>query len=223
MPDFWKETLSAVNTLLLDMPFHGLLLNERYLHHFFSHCIQCAEPKLMDLLDVATPLRLHTEWPTYKEATGIDCGKYREQEGRYAAVDTGKKGGFVDFAVGPYPTPEIGVEFKLLYGWQAEGVVFDYMKLLDRRNPFKAVVSVVVLMRPNGLAAAGRKDAIHAAMNLAYQEAVRRLGNGPFSPVGDRLQRFVITELGPQDRRHWYNGTVGAMFAESAGIPPLPQ
>lgn len=223
MPEFWKDVLGAVNSLLLDMPYHGLLLNERYLHHFFSHRLQSIEPCPMPLLDPTTPLRFHPEWPTYKEATGIDRGKYRKTEGRYLPVDTGKKGGFVDFTLGPYPTPEVGVEFKLLGGWQAEGVVFDYVKLLDRRNPFKAVVSVVVLLRPNGLAAVGRKDAIHGAINSAYQEAVRRRGDGPFSPVADRLQRFVVTELGPKERRHWYNGSVGGSFVESAGVPPLPE
>jgi hypothetical protein len=39
MPEFWQEALNAVNAILLNMPYHGLLLNERYLHHFFSHRI----------------------------------------------------------------------------------------------------------------------------------------------------------------------------------------
>jgi hypothetical protein len=235
MPEFWKDVLGAVNSLLLHMHYREFL-NERYLHHFFSHQLQSIKPCPMPLLDPTTPLRFHPEWPTYKKATGIDCGKYRETDGRYLPVDTGnktdggywpvdsgKEGGFVDFALGPYLTPEVGVEFKLLGGWQAKGVVFDYVKLLDRRNPFKAVVSVVVLLRPNGLAAAGRKEAICDAINLAYQEAVRRLDHGPFSPVADRLQRFVVTELGPKERRHWYNGSVGGSFVEGAGVPPLPE
>ncbi len=113
MPEFWKEVLNAVNSLLLDMPLHGMLLNERYLHHFFSHRIQSIEPCPMPLLDPATSsLRFHPEWPTYKEATGIDCGKYQKREGRYLPVETGKKGGFVDFALGPYPTPEVGVSLR---------------------------------------------------------------------------------------------------------------
>jgi hypothetical protein len=51
MPEFWKDVLGAVNSLLLDMPYHGLLLNERYLHHFFSHRLQSIEPCPMPLLD----------------------------------------------------------------------------------------------------------------------------------------------------------------------------
>jgi hypothetical protein len=52
---------------------------------------------------------------------------------------------------------------------------------------------------------------------------VGRLGDGPFSPVADRLQRFVVTGLAPQERRHWCNGSGGTPFAESGGIPPLPE
>lgn len=223
MPDCWKDVLEVVGSLLLRMPYHGLMLNERYLHHFFSHRIQSTQPQRADLLDPATPLWFHPEWPTYKEATGIDRGKYRNVGCRYLPVDTGKKGGFIDFAFGPYLAPEVAVEFKLLFGWQAEPVVFDYMKLLDGRNPFKAVVQVAVLMRPNGLAAAGRKDDIHGAINSAYREAVRRLGDGPCRPVAERLQRFVVTEVAPQERRHWYSGSVGGSFVETAGVPPLPE
>lgn len=223
MPEYWADVLSVVNSILLDMPYHGLILNERYLHHGFSHRLQCARPNLMDLLGPTTQVRLHPEWPTYKEATGIDRGKYRNVDGRYLPVDTGKKGGFIDFALGPYLAPEIAVEFKFLFGWQAEPLVFDYIKLLDGRNPFTAVVQVAVLMRPNGLAAAGRKDDIHGAINSAYQEAVRRLGVSQCRPDATRLQRFVVTELGPEHPRHWYNGGVGGTFIEGGEVPLLPE
>ena len=224
MPDLWRDVLGAVNSILTEMPYHGAMLNERYLHHFFSHRIQCAEPSPMPLLDPATPLRFHPEWPTYKEATKIACGTYQMTCGMYLPVDAGRKGGFIDFALGPYLAPEVAVEFKLFNnGWDAEGVTFDYMKLLDGRNPFKAVVSVVVILRPKRVTVAGWRDALDRAINTAYAEAMRRLGSGPFSPVADRHQRFIVTELAPQERRHWYNGTVGTTFAECAGIPPLPQ
>jgi hypothetical protein len=220
MPEFWTEVLAVHNTMLRDMPYHGPLLNERYLHHFFSHRLQTAVPGIMDLLGPRDRLRLHPEWPTYKEATGIDGGKYCKSAGRYAPVDTGKKGGFVDFAVGPYPTPGIGVEFKLLFGWQAEPVTFDYVKLLDRRNPFRAVASVVVLMRPNGLAAAGRRDDIEAAISTALQDAVGRLG-AQVQLTAARRQRFVVTELAPGERRHWLKSEVAPAFMEMTTVPPL--
>lgn len=224
MPEFWTETIEVINTLLREMPYHGLLLNERYLHHFFSHRMQLIHPKLMDLLDPATSMRFHPEWPTYKEATGIDCGKYQDVNCRYLPVESGRKGGFIDFALGPYLSPEVAVEFKLLFGWQGEAITFDYMKLLDGRNPFKSVVQVTVLMRPNGLALAGRNDALHKAMNTTYQEAVRRLTCNVWSnPAIDRRHRFVVTELGPSERRHWYHKGVGNTFATTTEMQPVSE
>lgn len=224
MPELWADVLAAVNSILTEMPYHGSMLNERYLHHFFSHRIQYAEPSPMPLLDPATPLRFHPEWPTYKEATKIACGTYQKTGGMYLPVEAGRKGGFIDFALGPYLAPEVAVEFKLFNnGWDAEGVVFDYMKLLDGRNPFKAIVSAVVILRPKRVAVAGWRDALERAINSAYQEAVRRLGGGPCRPVADRLQRFVVTEVAPQERRHWFNVSIGGTFVEVGGGPPLSE
>ena len=220
MPELWADVLAAVNSILTEMPYHGSMLNERYLHHFFSHRIQCAEPNPMPLLDPATPLRFHPEWPTYKEATEISFGTYQKTGGMYLPLEAGRKGGFIDFAIGPYLAPEVAVEFKLFNnGWDAEGVTFDYMKLLDGRNPFKAVVSVVVILRPKRVAVAGWREAIERAINSAYREAGRRLGDGLSRPVADRTQRFVVMEIAPQERRHWYNGTIGGPFAEVSGMP----
>lgn len=224
MSEYWKQTIDVVNTMLLGMQYHGLLLNERYLHHFFSHRLQGNDPRLMNLLDVKCPMGLHPEWPTYKEATGIDCGKYQEVDCRYLSVEFGQKGGFIDFALGPYLNPEVAVEFKLVFGWPGEAVTFDYMKLLDGRNPFKSVVQITILMRPNGLAQGGKKDALQKAMNTAYHEAVGRLTSNVLSnPAADRRHRFVVTELGPNERRHWYHGVVGGNFATTTVTPPVPE
>lgn len=224
MSKFWKETLEVVNTLLQGMPYHGLLLNERYLHHYFSHRIQAGQPKLMELLDQDNPMQFHPEWPTYKEATGINFGKYQKVNCRYLPVESGNKGGFIDFAFGPYLRPEIAVEFKLVFGWQGEAITFDYMKLLDRRNPFKSVLQVTVLMRPNGPANGGRMATLHKAMKTAYKEAVGRLRTNVLSnPATDRCHRFVVTELGPNERRHWYHGDSGGEFATTSETKPVPE
>jgi len=224
VPEMWHDTVEIINSILQRMLFHGLLLNERYLHHSFSKLIHCVHPTALDLFAEASLLRLHPEWPTYKEATGIDFGKYREVDKQYVAVDTGKKGGFIDFALGPYLAPPVAVEFKLLFGWQGEAVAFDYMKLLDGRNPFRAVVQVTVLMRPNGLVAAGRKEAIRCAMNTAYMEAVTRLErNDCTRPVATRRHRFIITELGPLERRHWLHCIEGGEFSETSDPLPVPE
>jgi hypothetical protein len=44
-------------------------LNERYIHHAFSHRVQSAFP----CLDISAPhhtLLFHPEWPTFKKSTG---------------------------------------------------------------------------------------------------------------------------------------------------------
>jgi hypothetical protein len=220
MPEYWRETLDAVNAILLDMSYQGERLNERYLHHAFSHQIQCGEPNPLDLVGPAAALRLHPEWATYKQETGIRFGKYRKEGRCYQPVEDGTKGGFVDFALGPYTTPKVAVEFKLYStsGWKQEGIVYDFLKLLDGRNPFQAVVSVIVLHRRNGLPN-GHGGNIVPYVNQAYQDALARLGTGPFRPNPDRLQRFILTEIAPNGRRHWFSGG----FAEVAGVPPLPE
>ncbi len=115
MPDLWVDVLSAVNSILTEMPYHGDILNERYLHHFFSHLIQSAEPSSIPLLDPDKPLRFHPEWPTYKEATKIACGTYQKAGGMYLPVEAERKGGFIDFALGPVLLPGVGVWRRQAY------------------------------------------------------------------------------------------------------------
>lgn len=175
------------------------------------------------LVEATTPLRFHPEWPTYKEATKIAGGTYQKAGGMYLPVESGRKGGFIDFALGSYLAPEDAVEFKFFNNdWGGEAVSFDYMKLLDGRNPFKAVVSAVMIQRPKRVTVQEGRDALHRAINSAYQEALKRLGDGRCRPVADRLQRFVVTEIAPQERRHWYNGGIGGTFVEFGG-PPLAE
>ena len=65
--------LHEIATTLLPDP--GL--NERYLHHAFSHRLQTAAPCL-DLAQPHRTLLLHPEWPTFKDATRIAYAKYRD-------------------------------------------------------------------------------------------------------------------------------------------------
>ena len=104
----------------------------------------------------ANDIRLHPEWPTYKESTGLFFGRYRRINRHYYPVDDGRKGGFLDFAVGEYRQPHIGIEFTLKPSWNNEETVYDFVKLLDGRNSsLKAVVSFDVILRCNGLPLGG--------------------------------------------------------------------
>lgn len=63
-------------------------------------------------------LRLHPEWPTFKKKTGVPFAKYRKVAGKYMPLPSGGPG-FVDFGVGAYSRPLIGVEFTLRLGGRA--------------------------------------------------------------------------------------------------------
>jgi hypothetical protein len=69
------RVLRVIGELAAHFPNHGLMLNERYLHHDFSHVLQQAgTPDKVNLLDYRGPtpgITLHPEWPTYKESTGL--------------------------------------------------------------------------------------------------------------------------------------------------------
>jgi hypothetical protein len=43
----------------------------------------------------------------------------------------GGNAGFIDFAIGDYSRPSIGVEFCLKTSWNLEEVVYDFLKLID--------------------------------------------------------------------------------------------
>jgi len=163
---------------------------------------------------------LHPEWPTYKEAVGsLTGGRYaRPDKKTFWPVEDGRKGGFIDFALGAYSQPETGVEFMLKPSWSNEETVFDFMKLLDARNSsFKHVVSFGIVLRANGLPTDA--ETYRSLADKALAEAVRRLGQ--FYKQGDRAIYFVITEVASDGRRHHYYdpGTQG--FVTSSELPPF--
>lgn len=127
----------------------GLMLNERYLHHHFSHLIQKKHDPL-NLRGDKRAIVLHPEWPTYKKQTGLCYGRNRRENGKYRPNTEGTAG-FIDFAVGSYYEPHIGIEFSLKYGWSNEDIIYDFLKLLDRQNPFKTSVSLNLIFRNWGL------------------------------------------------------------------------
>lgn len=113
--------------------------------------------------------------------------------------------------------PEIAVEFKLLYGRRGEPLTFDFIKLLDKRNPFKKVVSAAVVLRPNL-----NQDQVYADLiNAAYNEALTRLGNQYLDP--DRIQRFILTVIAKGGRSHWYNANVRGTYQRTNATPLLPE
>jgi hypothetical protein len=199
-----QRVLAVIHNLAEKFPNHGAMLNERYLHHFFSHSLQQDE-NLLHLLGDAGGIRLHPEWPTYKESVGrFDGGRYRKIGLHYYPVEDGRKGGFIDFTIGAYDAPEIAIEFSLKPTWSQEELIFDFVKLLDRRNiSFKAVVSFNIILRRQVLPDVDYTQYV----NTAYQEALRRLGHNHLLCNDHRVVYFRITEISANARRHWlYEG-----------------
>jgi hypothetical protein len=177
------------------------------LHHYFSHKIQECYP--INYNDVVSS-KLHPEWPTNKTSTGIDGGKYKKVGKIYEISDAGSAG-FIDFAIGDYLQPEIAVEFKTRFGWNRKGIVFDFMKLMDAKNPFKTCVSFNLIFRKDGLA----KGGFLAALTNAKQEFQTRLGD---RLATDREFLFWIVEIAKDgNKRSWYLDNLGKNFTE--GIP----
>lgn len=216
MPDQLEAVLTAVKDCL-GIEFHGLLLNERYLHHFFAYRLQ-QQIGGLDLTQASEKLVIHPEWPTLKASTDIAYGRYRASDDKYEPVDDGTAG-FIDFALGDYNSPAIGLEITLKSGWTHEEIVYDFVKLLDGRNPFRSVVSLNVLLRPNGVAVAGKQDRLRHRMLEAYEEALTRLG----AWVCDKSRRrfLVVLELAPKARRFWYFEPDRQEFVDTDQLPPI--
>jgi hypothetical protein len=217
MSNLLDAALAAARTCL-EMKFHGLLLNERYLHHFISHRLQ-EQIDGLDLMQATENLVVHPEWPTFKMGTEIACGRYRAVDGKYEPVADGTAG-FIDFALGDYKTPEIGIEITLKSGWAREEIVYDFVKLLDGRNPFATVMSLNVILRPRGVAAGGRRELLHRRMLEAYDEAATRLGDWLCDKTRERY--FIVLELALRNaRRFWYFDPDREDFIDTEQLPPI--
>lgn len=190
----------------------GLMLNERYLHHYFSHLLQ-QRWNMLNLTENYPNIELHPEWPTYKKQTELLFGKYSKKNGKYQPDPAGTAG-FIDFAIGDYNKPEIGIEFSLKYGWSNEEMVYDFLKLLDGKNPFKMAISLNIIFRKDGLVRGARLADLESHMNGALNEAVHRLKNGIC--IDGRKLLFIITEIARDNtRRHWVCNQINGKFEKT--------
>lgn len=190
--------------------FKSVLFNERYLHHYFSHkwlsLYEHENKQEISLIKENENLIFHPEWPTYKKATGIGYGKYRKENkpgdsepGKYMPCAEGTAG-FIDFAIGEYQAPKIGIEMTLKYGWSNEEVIYDFVKLLDKGNPFEVVYSLNVILRDKRLPEGGMMKDLESHIHSAYQEAIRRLGE---QYAVERERHLIILEITTEGRRKW--------------------
>ena len=161
---------------------------------------------------------LHPELPTCKKATGLAFAKYRKLKDRYVPRDPsgGDRGaGCIDFAIGPYARPEIGVEFCLKYGWAREDGTYDFVKMLDARNPFTVGFSHTLILRDKNLS----REHLENRINSALQEAIRRLDG--IGCADTRDVHLAVSEVATHDRRHWHYDTARRHFID--GLVAIPQ
>jgi hypothetical protein len=192
-----KVVIDLVKDISENLHFHGKMLNERYLHHYFSHRLQ-TELSSIDICEDCDIL-IHPEWPTWKKSTGIHCGRYRKFNRLYLLDENGTAG-FIDFAIGDYHKPEIGIEFSVKNSWSNESVVYDFVKLLDSRNLFEFGVSMNLILRDHNISSKKRFVQLDNRIQETFKTVKDRLGT-QYDKRRDRF--FIISEISRTDRRHW--------------------
>jgi hypothetical protein len=209
-----KYVLKVILEIAQSIEYRGLMLNERYLHHFFSHLLQ-EKYNLLNLTRDNAAIILHPEWPTYKKQTGLAYGRYRKESGKYKP-DADGTAGFIDFAIGDYNKPDIAIEFSLKYGWSNEEIIYDFLKLLDKKNPFTASISFNIIVRQRRLVKGGYLRDLEKHMNNAYGEAVKRLNNEVCD--NSRELYLIVSEMDKDNnRRHWHYDRTRDRFKD--GLP----
>ena len=182
---------------------HGGMLNERYLHHDFTHQLQ-NKYDLLNLTNEKTKIILHPEWPTYKKQTDLKYGRYKKnKETKQYLPDEKGTAGFIDFAIGDYKAPYIGIEFLMSFGWSSEDAIFDFIKLLDKQNPFGVAISLIVILRDNKLTKNKDLENLEKAMNMAYEEALSRLGDNACD--ASRELYFIVVEIDKNNKRQFWH------------------
>lgn len=177
-------------------------LNERHLHHWFSYVMQ-SHGLSLGLRD-SEPI-LHPEWPTYKERTCIAYARYKRhdlQQTREYRVDDRGVAGYLDFAIGPYEAPLVGVEMTLKRGWAHEEIVFDLMKLLHPSMPFAFAASLNVLLAPDRPVFRGLRSG-QVLIPAAFETAMRRLRSAGRGGGVRRLLALFVEVPGSGDRCVW--------------------
>lgn len=200
-PVMIEDVLAILNELAKTIR-HVNFKNERYLHHSFSHLFQ----KKFDLLNLSkenTDIILHPEWPTYRKVAGIDWARYSQNEERYLIPKDNGEPAHIDFAIGDYKKPYIGIEFKWIYGWDKVSLASDFLKCMDQRSHFEYTISYSVVFREKNLSKKVIGTSFYKKMNETYDKAVELLKRHICNKK--RYVYLIVTEIGGNnERRHWH-------------------
>ena len=178
--------------------------NERYLHHYFTEIIQKDYPICFE--DISK-CKLHPEWAT-SNLSRPKGGKYKKIEKKYE-IDSLGTSGFIDFVLGDYNNPEIGVEFKLNFSWRFESIVFDYVKLMDLNNPLNAAISFSIIIREKNLSNKLKLEIINKTVFEYKNRLKERLDK-------NRIFLFWIVEIAYNNKKinSWYCDNMEGLFKE---------
>ncbi len=212
-----KDILNIIIEIAETIKYKDSMLNERYLHHMFTSLLQ-KKQNLLNLTSLTSEdTILHPEWPTYKKQSKIRCGRYKKENNKYILHESGTAG-FVDFALGNYNEPEIGIEFTFKSSWSKEEITYDFVKLLDKNNPFRISISFNIIFRKNQLVNNNWLLNLKKAMNNSYLEAMNRLENNICD--NNRSIFFIISEIDKtNERHHWYYSKQNRKFVD--GLPKI--
>ena len=208
-------------------------LNERYVHHILTHRLQ---EEHCSIIPIKGKVRLFPEWPSWKkDHVGHRKYKYYPKESRlngeihegfYPITDAEinidpKMGsaGFFDLCIGnEYEKPTIGIELILKRGWSKEEFTFDFMKILDNALPFAFRLAYGIILRPNGLPQKSGKKELEKAVNNAFVEAEKRLGNDSTKTQDYKL---IVVEVAEEGIRRWVRVPGASPFNEEKNLAPL--
>ena len=104
------------------------------------------------------------------------------------------------------------------YGWSNEEIVYDLLKLLDKKNPFNVSISFNVIFREGRLVRGGHLRNLEEHMNDAFREAVNRLKD----EVCDNSREIylIVSEIDKyNNRRHWHYDRTSSRFKN--GLPVI--
>ena len=147
--------------------------------------------------------KFHPEWATAIVGTR-EGGYYRGTNHGYEVRHEPKKSrtdpdggtpGFIDFAVGDFNSPICAIEFKMAKSMDSKGYVFDYMKLLDRRNKIEKVISLSVVYERN--TPIEPKD-----LNAILDKATTELKSHDCLS-DDRPFRFIVIQIKGEEHHVW--------------------
>lgn len=170
---------------IVSMP-RDLHFNERYLHHYFSREIQKKEP-----VQFSDEANFHPEWSTTKNNPDNPAKYKRDDKRDYHIDDENGSSGFIDFVIGPVKKPSIAIEFKMSNSFDTKGVAYDYLKLMDSRNPFETSVSLVIVygLSPKSKITPEKK------LNEAYIKAKNEFKKQQNRFASDRRFHFIVVAI----------------------------